>query len=80
MAKDKEEIPGPEDFKRNLNSVLNNSYDRLLFLSKGIHTIGESGEGILDKDCVVLEDYLMDIARELEEGSKTLDNFDLVAK
>ena len=66
----------PEYVKRNLNSTLTQSYEKLLFLAGNAHNSG----GLDEPDCMVLETYLMDIARELEEGSRTLDNFDLVAK
>ena len=70
----------PEYVKRNLNSTLINGYDKLLFLAGSVHAMGATSNGLDEPDCMVLETYLMDIATDLQEGSKTLEGFDLVSK
>jgi len=66
----------PENVKRNLNSTLTQSYEKLLFLAGNAHNSG----GLDEPDCMVLETYLMDIATDIQEGSKILEKFDLVSK
>jgi len=82
MAEDTKETikVGAEDSKENLDRILVNTYDRLLFLSKVFFSFGESGEDIQEPDCKVLESYLMDVGREIEKGSKILEDFNFVEK
>ena len=78
MAEDtKETIKiGAKNSKGNLNFTLDRCYERLLFLSGSVHAM----DGLDEPDCKVLEGYLMDIARDIEKGSKILEDFDFVSK
>jgi len=79
MEKKEEETEAMAN-KTNLESILVDSYDRLMFLSKSIRALGEDEEKLGEPDCVVLKDYLFDVAKDIEEGSRILEGFDLVSK
>ena len=63
MAKNKEETieVKPEYVKRNLNSTLTQSYEKLLFLAGNAHNSG----GLDEPDCMVLEPSSISLAMSI---------------